>query len=54
MKIIDTYDKLPLGIYIDIMALCEDKDLEEDDRQLQIIALLTGETEDSQIGRAHV
>ena len=47
MKIIDTYDKLPLGIYLDIMALCEDKDLEEDDRQLQIIALLTGETEDS-------
>lgn len=45
MKIIDSYDKLPLGVYLDIMALVEDTDLEEDDRQLSIIALLTGETE---------
>lgn len=47
MKIIDSYDKLPLGIYLDIMALVEDTTLEEDDRQLSIIALLTGETEDA-------
>lgn len=47
MKIIDSYDKLPLGVYLDIMALVEDTTLEEDDRQLSIIALLTGETEDT-------
>lgn len=47
MKIIDSYDKLPLGVYLDIVALVEDTDLEEDDRQLSIIALLTGETEDT-------
>ena len=47
MKIIDSYDKLPLGVYLDIMALVEDTTLEEDDRQLSIIALLTGETEDA-------
>lgn len=47
MKIIDSYDTLPLGIYLDIMALCEDAAMEEDDRQLQIISLLTGETEDT-------
>lgn len=47
MKIIDSYDKLPLGIYLDIMALCEEGGMEEDDRQLQILALLTGESEDT-------
>ena len=47
MKIIDSYDTLPLGIYLDIMALCEDAAMEEDDRQLQIISLLTGEDEDT-------
>ena len=47
MKIIDSYDKLPLGVYLDIVALVEDTDLEEDDRQLSIIALLTGEDEDT-------
>lgn len=47
MKIIDSYDKLPLGVYLDIMALVEDTTLEEDERQLSIIALLTGETEDT-------
>lgn len=47
MKIISSYDTLPLGIYLDIMDLCEDEGMEEDDRQLQIIALLTGETEDA-------
>lgn len=47
MKIIDSYDKLPLGVYLDIVALCEDPDIEEDDRQMSIIALLTGEDEDT-------
>lgn len=47
MKIIDSYDKLPLGTYLDIVALVEDTTMEEDDRQLSIIALLTGETEDT-------
>ena len=47
MKIIDTYDKLPLGTYLDIVALCEDPDITEDDRQLQIISLLTGEDTDT-------
>lgn len=47
MKIIDSYDELPLGVYLDIVALCEDEAIDEDDRQLSIIALLTGEDEDT-------
>lgn len=46
-KIIDSYATLPLGVYLDIMALCKDKDIEESDRQVRIVSLLSGIDEDT-------
>lgn len=44
-KMIDSYDKLPLGIYLDILAVCEDGDMDETDRQVRIVSLLSGSDE---------
>lgn len=46
MEIINSYDKLPLGMYLEIMDLCEDKSLDEDDRQMEIISILSGKSVD--------
>lgn len=45
-RIIDSYDRLPLGTYLDIMAACKD-DMEETDRQVRIVSLLSGIDEDT-------
>lgn len=45
MDIIDDYNKLSLGKYIEIQAISEDESLEEIDRQAQILSVLTGVSE---------
>lgn len=42
MEIINSYDKLPLGMYLDIYDLCKDKTITDDDRQMEIISILSG------------
>ena len=42
---ITSYDTLPLGIYLDICAISRDEAREDVDRQVAIIALLSGESE---------
>lgn len=44
---ITSYDTLPLGIYLDICAISRDESREDVDRQVSIIALLSGESERS-------
>lgn len=46
MEIINSYDKLPLGMYLEIYDLCEDTNMEEDDRQMEIISILSGKSVD--------
>lgn len=46
MEIIDSYDKLPLGMYMDIIDVCDDKDLADDDKQMEIISILSGKSVD--------
>lgn len=43
MDIIDNYDKLRLGQYMEIQAVSKEEGLEEIDRQVQILAILTGQ-----------
>jgi len=45
MTIIDNYRKLPLGKYQEIVNICKEEGLEDIDRQLKIISVLTGEDE---------
>ena len=47
IKIIDNYRSLPLGDYQDIVAIDKDKTLDEVDRQVKILSILTGMDEDS-------
>lgn len=42
MDIIDNYNRLTLGKYMEIQAVNQDESLDEIDRQSQIIAILTG------------
>lgn len=42
MDIIDSYDKLTLGKYMEIQAISADDNLEEIDKQSQILSVLTG------------
>jgi len=44
-KIIDSYEALPLGTYLDIMAACK-AEMDETDRQIRIVSLLSGLDED--------
>lgn len=46
MDIIDNYNKLSLGKYMEIQAVDKDESLEEIDRQVQILSILTGASED--------
>lgn len=46
MDIIDNYNKLTLGQYMEIQAISKDETLEEIDRQAQILSVLTGVSED--------
>lgn len=46
MEIIDSYDKLPLGMYLEILDICDDRGMEEDDQQMEIISLLCGKSVD--------
>lgn len=46
MDIIDNYNNLPIGLYQEITMVSRDDSLEEIDKQVQIIAILTGATED--------
>lgn len=45
MKIINNYRKLPIGKYNEIVKLCE-TEMDEVDRKVSIVAILTGLTED--------
>ena len=47
IHIIDNYRELPIGDYQDILALCKDKSLEELDRQVKILSILTKVDEDT-------
>ena len=44
---IDNYKSLPLGDYQNILALCKDESLEELDRQVKILSILTKVDEDT-------
>lgn len=44
---IDNYKSLPLGDYQDILALCKDESLEELDKQVKILSILTKVDEDT-------
>lgn len=44
MEIINSYDKLPLGMYLEIYDLCEDQGMDDDDRQMEIISILSGKS----------
>lgn len=46
ITITDSFSKLMLGDYIDIMDICKDDSLEEIDKQVKVISILTGRTED--------
>ena len=41
IRIIQSYRELPIGDYQDILALCKDESLEELDRQVKILSILT-------------
>lgn len=45
MDIIDTYDKLPLGKYMEIQEVSRNESLEDIDKQVQILSILTGMAE---------
>lgn len=47
IRIIQSYRELPLGDYQDIVALCKDESLEELDRQVKILSILTNVDEDT-------
>lgn len=46
MDIIDSFDKLPIGRYMDIQEVSKDDSLEEVDRMVKIISILTGASEE--------
>ena len=46
IHIIDNYRELPIGDYQDILALCKDESLEELDRKVKILSILTKVDED--------
>lgn len=46
MEIIDNYTKLPLGKYMDILAVSRDETLEELDKQVRILSILSGLSEE--------
>lgn len=46
MDIIDNYNKLTIGQYIEIQAVSADEAMDEIDKQVRILSILTGETED--------
>ena len=46
MTIIDNYRNLPIGKYLEICELSKDEGLDELDKQVKIISILTGQTED--------
>ena len=46
MDIIDNYNRLTLGMYQEIQEISRDESLEDIDKQVQILSILTGETED--------
>lgn len=46
MHIIDNYNKLTLGKYIEIQEISRNESLEDIDKQVQILSILTGEAED--------
>lgn len=47
IKMIENYRDLPLGDYQDIVAVCKDESLEELDRQVKILSILTKVDEDT-------
>lgn len=47
IRIIQSYRELPIGDYQDILALCKDESLEELDRQVKILSILTKMDEDT-------
>ena len=46
MDIIDNYNKLTLGKYIEIQEISRNESLEDIDKQVQILSILTGEAEE--------
>ena len=47
MKIIDNYRDLPIGMYLDICDIDRRTDIEEINKQVMILAMLSGESEDA-------
>lgn len=52
MIMIDSYDKMPVGIYLDALAIA--RDFDEDERNLRLLALLSGTTLDAVLSRPFV
>lgn len=46
MDIIDNFNKLPLGLYMEIQEVSRNESLEDIDRQVQVLSILTGESEE--------
>ena len=46
MSIIDNYKSLPLGKYLDICQVCKDESLEEIERQVKILSILSDMSEE--------
>ena len=46
MDIIDNFNRLTLGLYQEIQAVSSNESLEDIDKQVQILSILTGETEE--------
>lgn len=46
MNIIDSYSKLPLGMYLDILDISADDSMSEDDKQMEYISILSGNSVD--------
>lgn len=46
MNIIDSYSKLPLGMYLDIYEVTTDDTMSEEEKQMEIISILSGNSVD--------
>lgn len=49
---IDSYEKMPVGVYLDALAIA--KDYDEEERNLHLLALLSGTTYDAVLARPFV
>ena len=45
MSVIDSFDKLPVGKYVDILRIDRDENRADEDKRIAILAILSGKTE---------